>query len=59
MKKITAVICVGVLLFASTAIGQAWEFESIFYDFELPINDAYGIHGVVVAPDGNIWLALH
>ncbi|MEA3432580.1 MAG: T9SS type A sorting domain-containing protein [candidate division WOR-3 bacterium] len=59
MKKITAVICVGVLLFAGVAMGQQWEFERIFYDFGMPIDDSYGIHGVVVAPDGNIWLALH
>lgn len=59
MKKITAVICLGALLFAGVAMGQNWEFERIVYDFELPIDDGYGIHGVAVAPDGNIWLALN
>ncbi|OYD17330.1 hypothetical protein CH333_01290 [candidate division WOR-3 bacterium JGI_Cruoil_03_44_89] len=59
MKKGIVVICMGVLLFAGMAAGQAWEFDRILYDFELPIDDGYGIHGVAVAPDGNIWLALN
>lgn len=59
MKKITAVICVGALLFAGMAMGQAWEFDRILYDQGIPINDGYGIHGVVVAPDGNIWICMN
>ena len=59
MKRLAVVISLGVFLFAGVTIGQNWEFEEIFIDFELPQDDGYGIHGVAVAPDGNIWLALH
>lgn len=59
MKRLTLVICVGVLLFAGTAIGQNWTFDKILYDQGIPIDDGYGIHGVVVAPDGNIWICMN
>jgi len=34
-------------------------FDGVLYDFELPQDNGWGIHGVTVAPDGNLWLALH
>jgi sugar lactone lactonase YvrE len=59
MKKVLVVVCLGILLFAGTAIGQNWGFDKILYDQGIPIDDGYGIHGVVVAPDGNIWICMN
>ncbi len=36
-----------------------WVFEKVFVDYNLPQSNSYGIHGVVVDPDDNIWVGLH
>lgn len=59
MKKTTTILCVALLAFAGLASAQDWEFNKLFYDFQLPQDNGWGIHGVAVAPDGNIWLSLH
>lgn len=59
MKKIVTLIAVFAFFSAQTLLAQNWEFSHVLYDFQLPQNDAWGVHGVVVAPDGNIWVALH
>ncbi|HDQ00779.1 MAG TPA: T9SS type A sorting domain-containing protein [bacterium] len=61
MKKVTAVLTVGLILLAGMTIAQeyTWEFDKILYDFDLPQSNSYGVHGVAVAPDGNIWVAWH
>ena len=60
MRKLTTVV-VSLLLLTSLAIGQdyTWEFDGLLYDFQLPQTHGWGVHGVAVAPDGNIWMALH
>lgn len=61
MKKVTTVVLVGLFLITGLAIGQdyTWEFDKLLYDFQVPANNSDGVHGVAIAPDGNIWLALH
>jgi len=61
MNKITITVISLLFLFSGLVVAQedAWLFEEIFYDFELPQDNGWGVHGVVVAPDGNIWLSLH
>lgn len=61
MKKFTIVFFLGIFLIASLAFGQeyTWEFDKVFYDFQLEQTNGWGLHGVAVAPDGNLWLALH
>ena len=64
MRKLTILLCLASLLVAGLAYGQlrgayTWQFDKIFYDFKMPHSDSYGIHGVAVAPDGNVWVALH
>lgn len=58
--KLTALGLVYLFL-AGFAFSQSsnYHFESLLYDFELPQSNSWGLHGVAVAPDGNIWLALH
>ena len=59
MKRFSVAVCVGMLLFVGAVLGQNWNFDHLLIDFELPQDDSYGVHGVAVAPDGNIWIALH
>ncbi|MBD3289828.1 hypothetical protein GF337_13560, partial [candidate division KSB1 bacterium] len=61
MKKIAIAMILGLFLVANFAFAQdyTWSFDEVLYDFELPQDNSWGIHGVAVAPDGNIWLALH
>ena len=40
-------------------LADDWVFDKLLYDFEAAADNGTGIHGVVVAPDGNFWLALH
>ena len=58
MKNLLRIAFLTVLIF-SFVFGGNWTFDKLFIDFELPQDNGYGIHGVAVAPDGNIWLALH
>lgn len=46
-------------LFLCGLYADSWEFSSVFKDYGLPRNDGHGIHGVAVAPDGNIWVAMN
>ncbi len=58
MKKVTIAI-LSALLFSGTAMAQeGWEFDHLLLDFQKPQSNSWGIHGVAVAPDGNIWLSL-
>ena len=46
-------------LFVVSLMAGNWQFQSVFHDYQLPRDDGYGIHGTVVAPDGNVWVAMH
>ncbi len=46
-------------LFVVSLMADDWQFQSVFHDYQLPRDDGYGIHGTVVAPDGNVWVAMH
>jgi sugar lactone lactonase YvrE len=59
MRKSAIVIFLSMLLLAGSASGQNWEFDHLLLNFPLPPSDTYGIHGVAVAPDGNIWVVIH
>lgn len=59
MKKIMIIVCCSLLLFANFAFGQNWEFDKLLIDLQLPQDNGWGVHGVAVAPDGNIWIALY
>ncbi|MBC8181316.1 T9SS type A sorting domain-containing protein [candidate division KSB1 bacterium] len=61
MKKVTTLVVVSLFLLTSLAFAQEsnWEFDKLLYDFQLPQDNGWGVHGVAVAPDGNIWMALH
>jgi len=50
-----------VLLTVTTAMvfADSWQLSSVFKDYGLPRDDGHGIHGVVVAPNGNIWVAMN
>ncbi|MCK4578498.1 MAG: T9SS type A sorting domain-containing protein [Candidatus Marinimicrobia bacterium] len=43
----------------SQVLADDWTFDRLLIDFEAPQSNATGVHGVVRAPDGNFWLALH
>jgi len=36
-----------------------WTLDSVFYQFDLPRGDGYGIHGTKVDPAGNIWVGMY
>ena len=42
-----------------TAQTDSWTFDHLLYDAHLPQSNSWGVHGVAVAPDGNVWIALH
>ena len=46
-------------LLSANLFADSWQLNSVFKDYGLPRNDGHGIHGVVVAPDGNIWVAMN
>ena len=58
MIKIFLLPLLSVSLFAEWP-GDSWQLSSVFKDYGLPRDDGHGIHGVVVAPDGNIWVAMN
>ncbi len=58
MLKIFLLPLISVSLFAEWP-GDSWQLSSVFKDYGLPRDDGHGIHGVVVAPDGNIWVAMN
>jgi DNA-binding beta-propeller fold protein YncE len=62
MNKFTIFVIVFIFTLGSLALAQEdqWIFEDVFVDFwmddgKVP-SDSYGIHGVAVAPDGNVWI---
>ncbi len=60
MRKsfVTLFLTVLFLVVAGTA-NAGWQFSHLLYDFQLPQSNSWGIHGVAVDPNDNIWLALH
>jgi DNA-binding beta-propeller fold protein YncE len=58
MKKL-ATLVIGLFLLVGMSNAQNWKFDHLLYDFHLPQSNSWGVHGVAVAPDGNVWLALH
>ena len=54
LLKVILLYLLSVNLFA-----DSWQLNSVFKDYGLARNDGHGIHGVVVAPDGNIWVAMN
>lgn len=48
-----------ILVLSGFSLADDWQLQGIFFDYEMPRSDGYGIHGTVVAPDGNIWVAMH
>ncbi len=56
MKK-TLTLILGIFLLGSILHAQS-TFDKVLFDFDLPPDNGYGVHGVAVAPDGNVWLAL-
>jgi sugar lactone lactonase YvrE len=62
MNKFTILLFVILLSLGSIVNAQDeanWIFDKVLIDMELPQDNGWGFHGVAVAPDGNIWLALH
>ncbi len=60
MKKFTLILIPFLLIFAGFSMASdTWQFEKILIDYEQPQSNSTGIHGVAVAPDGNIWIAPH
>lgn len=57
MKRITRFFF-GLFLLAGIINAQS-TFDKVLYDFNLEPSNSYGVHGVAVAPDGNVWLALY
>ncbi|HJL75460.1 MAG TPA: T9SS type A sorting domain-containing protein [Candidatus Marinimicrobia bacterium] len=46
-------------LFAGSLLAEDWEMQSVFLDLGLGRSDAGGIHGLQVAPDGNVWVVAY
>ena len=44
---------------SANLFADSWQLNSVFKDYELVRDNGHGIHGVVVAPDGNIWVAMN
>ncbi len=57
MLKILLLPLISVSLFAEWP-GDSWQLHSVFKAYDSPRDNGYGIHGTVVAPDGNIWVAI-
>ena len=57
MRKMLAVFVL--LLLKANLFADEWQLQSVFASYDLPVSNGYGIHGTVVAPDGNIWVAMN
>ena len=57
MRKMLAIFVL--LLLKVNLVADEWELQSVFASYDMPTAIAYGIHGTVVAPDGNIWVAMN
>ncbi len=55
MKRITTFF---LAMFLFAGILSAQTFKELFFDLNQDQSDASGIHGVAVAPDGNVWIAM-
>ena len=58
MKKMLTVLIV-LAVMVSFSFADQWTLQDIFYDFQMPRDDGYGIHGCVVDPDGNVWVGMY
>ena len=62
MSKFTILLIV-ILLSLGTIVNAQdeanWIFDKVLIDMNMPQSNSTGFHGVAVAPDGNIWLALY
>jgi len=58
MKVFTILV---VLLFVTLTFGQeaGWTFEKVLFQYDLEVSNSYGMHGVAVDPDGNIWTGMY
>ena len=56
MKKMLKITLIS-LLFGGL-FAESWQLQSVFKAYDSPRSNGYGIHGTVVAPDGNIWVAI-
>ena len=57
MRKMLAVFVL--LLLKTNLFADEWQMQSVFASYDMPVANGYGIHGTVVAPDGNIWVAIN
>jgi hypothetical protein len=46
-------------LFVGSLLAEGWEIGGVFLDLGLGRSDAGGIHGLQVAPDGNVWIVAY
>ncbi|MHB2148978.1 T9SS type A sorting domain-containing protein [Calditrichota bacterium LG25] len=58
-KLLIVVVALTLMLSFGFAQEYQWVFKNVLVDYNLPQSNGYGIHGVVVDPDGNIWVGLH
>jgi len=58
MKQLL-LIFLSILLLVSVSSAQDWAFDSVLWDYGLPVSNSYGMHGVTVDPNGNIWFGMH
>lgn len=56
MKKLLTVLLS--LTFLVSLLNAQSTFDKVLYQFEAEANDGYGIHGVAVDPNDNVWIAL-
>ena len=58
MDKLISKIAL-VPLFVGSLLAEGWEIGGVFLDLGLGRSDAGGIHGLQVAPDGNVWIVAY
>lgn len=60
MNKLFTILF-SVALFAQFAFadGPGWIFEKVLFQYDLEVSNSYGMHGVAVDPDGNIWTGMY
>ena len=64
MNKFTIMLIVFMFALGSVAVAQDnWIFDDVLIDFwtdeGVEPSDSYGIHGVTVDPDGNVWINIY
>ncbi len=58
MKQMLIILII-LLSFSGVVMAEGWLFENVLWMYDAPVSNSWGMHGVAVDPDGNIWFGMY